>query len=58
VAEREAAEREAAEAVLADALPAAFPFADWGDERLRLDAAGTLTDELADRGWGLVRTDG
>jgi hypothetical protein len=47
-----------AEAVLAEALPAAFPFADWGDDRLRRDAAGTLVDELRERGWELVRIDG
>jgi hypothetical protein len=45
------------EAALADALPAAFPFADWGDERVRRDAASSLADELTDRGWALARRD-
>jgi hypothetical protein len=43
-----------AEAVLADALPVAFPFADWGDRRQREEAAWSLLGELAGFGWELV----
>jgi hypothetical protein len=42
-------------AALADALPRAFPFADWGDQRQREDAAWSLLDELAATGWQLRR---
>jgi hypothetical protein len=52
-----AVQREDAEEALADALPRAYPFADWGDGRQRRDAGGSLLDELREAGWALIRLD-
>lgn len=46
---------EDAETALAATLPESYPFADWGDDRMRREAAGTLLDDLRGKGWELVR---
>lgn len=43
-----------AEDVLAEALPRAFPFAEWGDQRQRREAGWSLLCDLRDLGWTLV----